>query len=461
MKIKVLILLFSLFVGNLIHAQGIHFTPGTWDEVLAKARAENKVLFVDIYTAWCGPCKMMEKTIFPLEKVGDYYNRHFVSYQLDGEKGEGPAIVKKYGVSGYPAFLFLDGSGKLLYRFSGSKNAGEFLEEAGKVSLCAKYGGWEKMQNDYKAGITNMDFLKDYYELAAKTEKPKVYNAYLMSMPDEQLFTAEIGRSLGNNLTLYDYQLMTRLVEGRVKMGIAETEFDFLFTFPLQLRITEFFNKSIKHGNKIRFEELLTLKKKLSVLPRTSDKDIDMIDGRGLAFASEDFLRLHYWYTNRDNDEEFKRCLPEYIENIMFENPIDSLAERLKKSEKFLLQDSDMQDFIIEKQALIASYLLDWLDYYWRMVPSDKVTREKCAQWVDYVCRLNPYNAQAPLKAVDLLVRLDQDKKAESYLELALAKQNILHSTDIQGLPPQVQNEKRLLMKKISDAIRDIRHKKL
>ena len=50
-----------LFSWN-VFSQGIQFEIGSWKEVLQKAKQENKLIFVDLYTTWCGPCKKMEIT---------------------------------------------------------------------------------------------------------------------------------------------------------------------------------------------------------------------------------------------------------------------------------------------------------------------------------------------------------------------------------------------------------------
>lgn len=42
-------------------AQGITFREGSWKEILAMAKKENKLVFVDNYTSWCGPCKKWQK----------------------------------------------------------------------------------------------------------------------------------------------------------------------------------------------------------------------------------------------------------------------------------------------------------------------------------------------------------------------------------------------------------------
>ena len=44
--------------------KGIHFEQGlSWKDILAKAKAEHKYIFVDCYATWCGPCKYMDKNV--------------------------------------------------------------------------------------------------------------------------------------------------------------------------------------------------------------------------------------------------------------------------------------------------------------------------------------------------------------------------------------------------------------
>lgn len=84
---------------------------------LKAAKAENKTVFMDCYTSWCGPCKMMTNDIFPQEKVGKYMNENFVCVKYDMEKGEGVELKKRYEVSAYPTFLVIDGVGTMVHRF--------------------------------------------------------------------------------------------------------------------------------------------------------------------------------------------------------------------------------------------------------------------------------------------------------------------------------------------------------
>ena len=131
-KIVVFSVLLLIGLTNNSNAQGVKFTKGTWKEVLAQAKASKKMVFVDIYTEWCGPCKWMVKNVFPDPKVGTTFNASFINYQIDAENGEGVELAQKYNVEGFPTLLFVDGNGKLVHKVMGAYPAPDLLKEVGK-----------------------------------------------------------------------------------------------------------------------------------------------------------------------------------------------------------------------------------------------------------------------------------------------------------------------------------------
>ena len=99
---KYILLIFACIYAIHLSAQnaGINFLHGTtWTEAVAKAKAENKLIFIDFYTQWCGPCLNMAENIFTLGSVGNFYNDHFVCLKIDAETGEGVELAKKYEVA--------------------------------------------------------------------------------------------------------------------------------------------------------------------------------------------------------------------------------------------------------------------------------------------------------------------------------------------------------------------------
>ena len=98
---------------------GIKFRSDSFESILAKAKEEKKPVFLDFYTQWCAPCKWMEEDVFSHRNVYEYYNDNIISMKVDAEKGEGPDLVTKYKVTGYPTFIYIDTKGNVLEQYSG------------------------------------------------------------------------------------------------------------------------------------------------------------------------------------------------------------------------------------------------------------------------------------------------------------------------------------------------------
>lgn len=113
---------------------GIKFFHGSLKEAKAKAKKENKLIFIDCYTTWCGPCKSMAKKTFVNKEVGEYYNKNFICLKMDMESGEGPTVASNYAVEAYPTYLFLDSKGEVKHRDLGYIDATRFIE-VGKTAL--------------------------------------------------------------------------------------------------------------------------------------------------------------------------------------------------------------------------------------------------------------------------------------------------------------------------------------
>jgi thioredoxin 1 len=135
MIILAVISLFVLVAGKSFSASsnektgsGIAFHQGTWNEALAQAKKENKLIFLDISASWCGPCKMLKSRTFPDAEVGQFYNSNFINVAVDGEEGEGVELAQKYQIRAYPSLIFVDGNGKVIAQTAGYHNAKEFLD---------------------------------------------------------------------------------------------------------------------------------------------------------------------------------------------------------------------------------------------------------------------------------------------------------------------------------------------
>ncbi|NLR58341.1 DUF255 domain-containing protein [Chitinophaga polysaccharea] len=137
---KLFLLTFLAPMMAFAQEKGIHFEHGsTWAEVKAKAKAENKYIFMDCFTTWCGPCKMMSAQIFPQEKVGNFMNDKYVSVKVqmdqtakDNEEvkqwyADAQQIEKDYSIRAYPTFLVFAPDGHIVDRQVGGSEADQFI----------------------------------------------------------------------------------------------------------------------------------------------------------------------------------------------------------------------------------------------------------------------------------------------------------------------------------------------
>lgn len=132
---KTILVIVLVFIGGIqSFGQGIEFFKGDYNAALEKAKQEGKMLFVDFYADWCGPCKQMAKDVFTLETIGNYFNEKFVSIQIDGENPANRQVVKLNKVKSYPTLAFFDADGKLLSRLEGALDAAAFLKLAKVVT---------------------------------------------------------------------------------------------------------------------------------------------------------------------------------------------------------------------------------------------------------------------------------------------------------------------------------------
>lgn len=144
-----------------LYAQEINFISGDVHSAREKAKESKKLIFVDAYTSWCGPCKWMAKNVFTNPEVAAFYNASFVCLKLDMEKGEGVEFAQKYDVNSYPTFLFIDAEGNRVHQTCGKKDASAFIKD-GKDALIPETQLITFQKRYDKGGEFELSFLKTY-----------------------------------------------------------------------------------------------------------------------------------------------------------------------------------------------------------------------------------------------------------------------------------------------------------
>jgi thiol-disulfide isomerase/thioredoxin len=206
------VILFSLSAS----AQGIEFFHGTWEEALAKAKKEDKLIFADAFTKWCGPCKRMAADVFTLPKAGEFYNKNFICVKMDMEEEANNVFIDKYPVSAYPTLFFIKPDGAIARKQVGGQTI-EGLLELGKNAI----NSWDtsaEFAKKYEAGDRSAELVYSYIKALNRAGKPtlKIVNEYIGKQTD--LTTPENLRIIHEGATEADSRVFELLVKNKEKI---------------------------------------------------------------------------------------------------------------------------------------------------------------------------------------------------------------------------------------------------
>ncbi len=199
--------------------KGIEFIEGSWDDILKKSRAENKLIFFDAYTTWCGPCKMMAKDVFTNDTIADFFNANFINTKFDMEKGEGIDLKEKFGIRAYPTYIYINADGNEVHRTVGSTDVQTFLGY-GKNAL-SDDKSLSYLEGQYKAGNREPAFITEYLSALKVAYESKqmgdVASVYLDGLKNKQLLEQDNWEILNEYLNDDQTNSFAYLVQNRAK----------------------------------------------------------------------------------------------------------------------------------------------------------------------------------------------------------------------------------------------------
>jgi thiol-disulfide isomerase/thioredoxin len=323
---KKLLLLCSLLASFNCLAKpdnGITFSTGQkWSDLLARAKAENKLIFVDMYTVWCGPCKTMDNDVFPLPAVGTFFNQSFINTKIDAEKGEGLTLQKKYSVASYPNYLFINGDGVPIYRTGGSMTAAEFIRH-GKNALTESQQKETIVQLEaaYPGHKSDKTFMYQYLSRLTALRLPttELLDEYIRMLSAEEQAQPQTIQLIVNNGTFVNRHLQLGISLDVLRQNL--NVFQDLTAKGLVGKIP--FGSIEDNARQVSLHKaILNKDEQLLHKVQATEKEADLSPYRNKLTTALDY------YLQTKNYSKYKAIAKDYINNTLLRVPMDSLLQK-------------------------------------------------------------------------------------------------------------------------------------
>lgn len=410
-KILYLLIILSFSSYGYVN-KGIEFKEGSWSEILNEAKKQNKLIFIDIYTTWCGPCKMMSAKVFTVNIIGEKFNESFVNFKIDAEKGEGIELAKKYAIAAYPTYLFVNGNGDLVYRAMGAMPAEKFIVEADKALLAGKtFKSSDELEKEFKAGKRDPEFLYEYMKRISLNggENVALLDEYLKAIPASQYKTEKVLALIAENIGTIEskaFIILRDALDRYLNMTVSQQKY-VLNGLSKAKRNT--FKKAVDSRDKALLERLI------DSVRATSYSEVGFE-------AEEKQFRLEYAKITRDGEnfkkiaaKETAKLMARTLEDLVAENQLKIMNFKQGAREKNLDESNPQYKMILDNLTVNAQKLTSFQlnEYAWgyvQMIKNEK-DLEEAIKWSERAIELIESPTNLDTYAI-LLSKLGRKKEA-------------------------------------------------
>jgi thiol-disulfide isomerase/thioredoxin len=341
---------FSLFFGQIEFEKNL-----TLDKLKAKAKKEKKLIFIDAYTTWCGPCKWISANIFTDKDVAAFYNKNFINAKFDMEdQGEGSNIGSLYKVMCYPNLLFIDADGKLVHRTAGAEQDPQFYIQLGEIAKSSDKN-FSVIEANYFKNPSDPKLFKAYMGAVSSTcldYKDELDN-FLSLLKENDYFKEENWKIITEYLTDFNNKTTQYIaknsnkfsekfgdeVDGFLFNSIRQTAYDLLNEPEFQ---SDKYNLLLETAKSMKMESIANLLPMLEVYGFERQSEWEklfqylMINGDTILDA-ENKNRYSYLIADNSSSESYLKKAEQWMKEIIAEeggenwNSLDTYAHVLFK----------------------------------------------------------------------------------------------------------------------------------
>lgn len=419
---KIFILCVSLFITGLTYSQTVFMENESWSAVKSKAVKENRMIFMDCYTSWCGPCKGLAQNVFPQPKVGEFLNSNFVCCKYDMEKGEGIMLYKKYkdNIPGFPTMLVINPADESIVHKVVGYTEPDALIAALQDGLDGKT--LTVFQKRYEAGERSLELIKDYCKALDvaydQDTKEKVVRDYIESMPLDSLMSKELLELYLPYLndaysTQYEY-VIKNLDKLQYRLKINRYDIETRLQRAMSDAVREIVNVTLAHTNADTLALMKTKEEKLKkLLQGASVKGFGELNAKlaindvrmnGNILALDAILEADKTLQATRDEYSFRPAMYKYI--IEYAD-VKTQKEIIRKYLAIMQEEQDIADERSNgKVTLFTENAYDILAIgYYRL--GDKKKSEECAK---------KFNEYYKLRLVDMK-KMFKDEKVQAQID--------------------------------------------
>lgn len=416
--------------------QGLQFPFKDMSTAMSEARASKKLVFLDVYAAWCGPCRAMETSIFSKPEVGNFFNATFSNIKVDSDVADGHSLALKYGLKEFPTYLFLSADGEIVHKIVGFHSSRRLLSEAEKANRKrADFISIKRLDAEFENGKREPEFLYNYLKRKSFEEgsQPFILDEYLEVVPENEIRTEKVLVLISDNASSVSSKGFDILSESLSRL--------FSMTTSQQKAIL----RGISNSKKCTF--------KTAVKEKDDELFNNLIDAvhttaysRQAAFAEERQFRYDYAKRTR-NFKHFKIIAQEEASQIMTKSPEDfqeQTAMGIREfertaEEKGISASSSRYKMVLadleNRASKAASFQLnDFARGYFEMA-IDEIDLKNAIKWSAYSIKLEGSPANWETYSF-LLKKVNRNRDAKKALKQAIkiAKRAGLETKRLKGI---------------------------
>lgn len=403
--------------------QGINFEHVSLEEALSQAQKENKLVFIDFYTDWCAPCKMMANGIFKETVVGDEYNKNYINIKVNAEK-EGVQAAKKYGVNAYPTLMFVNKDGDVMYKKVGTTDLDGVLRMSKEALISLKSGSsLADLEKEYPNNRTNEAFLKLYIDKSIQLGS-KPYEA----IEDYLKVQKSMKPNTSDMLDFYLDKASSMLIGGKAQQ-ILEENFDEFMAI-----CTRNEERTVK-----QMKERFLVNTRTAALQEKNPEYMELFISEWKKFEEEndenqDLLvnyQLEYLALSKDYSG-YKKLAKHYLDSLVTAKTLNEIKASDKAVyDEYMKKNADdysisgrgtKQQLLQGKEALEQVKKIGRVGGTYLSIPDNtKADYKQLLKWADYGITLLPDDNTMSIFKGSILYKLGKVKQAIALKESILA----------------------------------------